>query len=131
MILVKLFSGRFDFSNAPVCAGNLSASISENQRLENFRRLTRHSRCRCSAFKFVFTRRPSSGLRPPSPAPASEGRRGEGENYFVGRLTQGGARCWRTATTRFALGYYVSGLLPCESVSIGVHLCSSCKNPHN
>ena len=33
----------------------------------------------------ISARRPSSGLRPPSPAPASEGHE-ERENYFVGRL---------------------------------------------
>src|SRR5262245_5894567 len=31
---------------------------------------------------------------------------------FVELSTQGVARCWRTATTRFALGYSLSGLQP-------------------
>src|SRR5438105_15750285 len=40
---------------------------------------------------------------------------------FLGLFTQGVARCLRTATTRFALGYCLSGLQPFESVSIRVH----------
>jgi hypothetical protein len=72
-----------------VCAGNLSASISENQRLENF------------------------DTSPLIPLP---GRGGEGEKFLWGHFTQGGAR-----STSLALGYYLSGFQPCESVSIGVY----------
>ena len=58
-----------------------------------------------SSLRFVFPRRPSSGLQPPSPAPASEGFE-ERENYFVGRLPRVVALLQPWANFRSAFSAY-------------------------